>query len=107
MIYQNQSIGETMAGDPKKYTDEYRREAADYALASEKPAAQIAKELGINKKTFYTWVNKRKAEINGDLSSVPINDSPETREMKKRIHELEMENEFLKKAAAFFAKEQR
>jgi transposase len=91
----------------KAYTEEYRRESADYALASERPIRQIAKELGINDRTFHTWVRKRKVEL-GSNGSLPtqVEDTAETKTLKKRMKELEMENEFLKKAAAFFAKEQ-
>jgi len=88
----------------KSYTAEYRRESADYALASGRPIKQIAEELGVNPKTFNAWVNKRKEELGDKKPSVTASDSPEVKEMKKRIHELEQENEFLKKASAFFAK---
>lgn len=38
--------------DPRtKYTDEYRRETADYIISTGRPTAQVAAELGINQKT--------------------------------------------------------
>ena len=96
-----------MATEKKQYTEEYRREAADYALASDKPYRQVARELGINYKTFSNWVLKRKRELQGGSSLESPSDSPEIRELKRRNKELEMENEFLKKASAFFAKNQK
>ena len=89
-----------------RYTDEYRRECADYALASDKPTSQVAEELGINKKTFSAWVIKRRRELAGDEPPTSAANDAE-RELKaaqKRIRELEQENAFLKKASAFFAK---
>lgn len=94
-----------MPKQAKTYTEEYRRESADYALSSEKSNRQIAEELGVNYKTFYRWVTKRKQELDGG-SAVIVARASEEKELKRRIKELEMENEFLKKAAAFFAKEQ-
>lgn len=90
----------------KNYTEEYRKESADYAIASGRPVKQIAEELGVNYKTFCNWVNKRKEELEGKSPRHTQEDSPEVKALKKRNRELEMENEFLKKAAAFFAKEQ-
>lgn len=36
-------------------TEEYRRETADYVISIERPITHVAKELGINKKTFSAW----------------------------------------------------
>lgn len=89
-----------------KYTEEYRRECADYTLASDKPVSQVAKELGINQKTLSAWVVKRRRELAGEVP-VPSSVNDTERELKaaqRRIRELEQENAFLKKASAFFAK---
>jgi len=96
-----------MTAEKKKYTEEYRIETADYAIASNKPAAQVARELGINTKTLSRWVLSRKKELNGEIPISTKADTAETVELKKRVRELEMENEFLKKASAFFAKNQK
>ena len=89
-----------------KYTEEYRCECADYALASEKPVSQVARELGINEKTLSAWVVKRRRELAGEApkSSSASDAERELKAAKRRIHELEQENAFLKKASAFFAK---
>jgi transposase len=87
-----------------KYTDEYRREAVDYVLSSGKSIKECAGELGLNDKTLSHWVSKFKKE--GRTGSGMTADEKELAAAQKRIRELEMENAFLKKAAAFFAKSQ-
>ena len=96
-----------MAREVKKYTNEYRRESADYAIASGRPVKQIAEELGVNTKTFHTWVNKRKEELSGKKPLASVDESAEVKELRRRNKELEMENEFLKKASASLAKNQK
>ncbi len=93
-----------MTNPATKYTDDYRRETADYIISTGRPIAQVAEELGINKKTASRWVKDRKDVLSGTKPSQQEN--KEMQELRKRNRELEMENEFLKKAAAFFAKEQ-
>ena len=69
-------------------------------------AAQVARELGINVNTFYTWMSRFKehpAEPFVGSGNLHQGDA-ELRVLKKRIKDLEEENEFLKKASAFFAK---
>ena len=90
--------------NPNKYTEEFRRETADYVISSGKSIAECCKELGFSDKTVGKWVAKRKRQLAGE--SDPKQEDRELREARKRIYELEKENAFLKKAAAFFAKDQ-
>ena len=92
-------------GSSNRYTEEYKKETAEYAIASGKSVNQVAKELGLCQTTLNKWVVKRQKESDGGTSRP--SDTSEVRELKKRVAELEMENEFLKKASAFFAKNQR
>ena len=89
-----------------KYTDEYRREVVDYVLNSqgEKSIRECARELGLNDKTLSHWVSRYKKE--GRTGSGMTDQERELAKANKRIRELELENEFLKKAAAFFARNQ-
>ena len=78
-----------------KYTDEFRRETADYVISTGRPITEVAKELGLNDKTVNDWMLKRKRSQGS--APGPKAEDRELREAKKRIRELEMENEFLKK----------
>lgn len=89
-----------------KYTPEFRRETADYVIASGRPITECCRELGLNPKTVNDWVIKRRRETGGEGAAPAAGSDAELRAAKKRIRELEMENEFLKKAAAFFARTQ-
>ena len=84
-----------------KYTDEYRREAVDYVLDSGKTIKECAGELGLNDKTLSHWASNFKRE--GRTGSGMAAGEKELAEANRRIRELEMENAFLKKAAAFNA----
>lgn len=84
-----------------KYADELRRETADYVISSGKPITECCRELGLKSKTVNRWVVKRRRELSGEPD--PAAEDREVRELEKRVRELEAENEFLKKAAAFFA----
>ena len=92
-----------MANPATKYTDEFRVECADYAISTGRPVTHVAAELGVNEKTLQRWVQKRRGARDGAAAKP---ESDELRAARKRIRELEMENEFLKKASAFFAKNQ-
>ena len=90
-----------MANPAAKYTDEFRRETADYVISTGRPISECCGELGLNSKAVNQWVIKRRRELSGRPD--PKVEDRELREARKRIRELEMENAFLKKAAAFFA----
>lgn len=92
-------------GRYRKFTAEYREEAVKMVIESGRPIAEVARDLGLNESTLGNWVTKYRAEhpASEDLN---ISDRARLKELEKENRELRMERDFLKKAAAFFAKEQ-
>ena len=93
-----------MSNPSARHADEFRRETADCMISTGRPITQCCPELGLNSKTVGKWVQDRRRELAGGPD--PKAEGRELREARRRIRELETENAFLKKAAAFFAKEQ-
>ena len=89
----------------RTFSAEYREEAVKMVLETSRPIAVVARELGINDGTLGNWVNKYRNEhpASEDLG---ISERSRLKELEKEVRELRMERDFLKKAAAFFAKEQ-
>lgn len=89
----------------KKYTQEYKDEAVELVISSGRPIAEIARDLGINEGTLGNWVNT--AKRSGKLKEKPLDtdERTELRELREENRRLKMERDFLKKAAAWFAKE--
>lgn len=96
-----------MSSERTRFTDEYRRETADYTIASGRPITEIARELGLSSKTLDNWVVVRRRELaDPEGAAAAKAEDAELRAARKRIRELETENEFLKKASAYFARGQ-
>jgi len=89
----------------KKYTQEYEHEAVELVISSGRPIAEIARNLGINEGTLANWVNT--AKKSGKLKEKPLDTDERARlkELEDENRRLRMERDFLKKAAAWFAKE--
>jgi len=89
----------------KKYTQEYKDEAVELVISSGRPVAEIARDLGIYEGTLGNWVHAAKKA--GRLKDKPLDsdERAELRELREENRRLKMEREFLKKAAAWFAKE--
>jgi transposase len=72
-----------------------------------RPIAQVARELGIHEGTLGNWVNQYRRDHAGDEPPLDIGERARLREVERELRELRMENEFLKKAAAYFARDPR
>lgn len=92
---------------PSQYTPEFREEAVQLALKSEKPIAQVARELELNPETLRTWVRRHEREHGTQSGPLAVDERARLKELERRIREVEMENAFLKKCAAYFAKDPR
>jgi transposase len=92
-------------GRYRKFTPEYRDEAVKMVIESSRPIAEVARDLGINEGTLGNWVVKYRNEHPAS-EELGISERARLKELEKEVRELRLEREFLKKAAAFFAKEQ-
>ena len=72
-----------------------------------RPITQIARELGINEGTLGNWVAAYRREHADEEPALELGERARLREAERLVRELKMENEFLKKAAAYFARDPR
>jgi transposase-like protein len=94
-------------GKPKRYTSEFKEQAARKVVDNSLPIAQVARELGVNDTTLGFWVKAYRKQRAGQPLPAGMPDDERMRELERRNRELEMEVTFLRKAAAYFAKEHR
>ena len=92
------------------YTEEFRREAVRRADMEGNTNASVAKELGISPQQIYNWrrqFNRLSEKQFNSLNGVDFSkqESEEIRRLKRELNEKNKEIEFLKKAAAYFAKD--
>lgn len=79
--------------------------AVELARLGEKPVAEIAKSLGISESCLRNWMAQADADENGSATKLTSGDKHELTQLRKQNRQLELENEILKRAAAYFARE--
>jgi transposase len=96
-----------VSGRYQKFTPEFREEAAKMVVDRSRVIAQVAKELGVSETTLGNWVRAYREAHAEDEPPLQVSERARLRELERKNRELEMENAFLKKAAAYFAREPR
>jgi transposase-like protein len=96
-----------VAGKYKKFSPEFREEAARMVIETSRPIAEVAREIGVSETTLGNWTRAYREAHAEDEPALELSERARLRELERRTRELEMENAFLKKAAAYFAREQR
>jgi transposase len=92
-------------GTGTRYTEEFKAEAVQLARFSpERSIRQLAYELGISDQTLRNWIKQAQIDC-GEREGLSTEERQELRRLRKENRILREEREILKKAAAFFAKE--
>ena len=90
------------------YTREFKLEAVHLLQKGEKPAAQIAMELGVKRTLLYRWRDevaaRGDAAFSGKTGPKPSAPSTEIARLKRELVAVQEERDILKKAATYFAK---
>jgi len=92
-------------GRRSKYPEEFRRNAAKLALDGGRSVREVARELGVNHETLRNWVEALRRERRDGPAAVGGEERTELARLRRRVAELELEKEVLRKAAVFFARE--
>lgn len=88
------------------YSKELKEQVVKLYLEQRRTYISLADEFGVNSSTIKDWVRQYKNEAeHNDAVNKTLRTIEENKRLHQRIEDLEKENDFLKKAAAFFAKE--
>jgi transposase-like protein len=90
---------------PAPHPVEFRRRAVELARTGDKPVAALAKDLGISESCLRNWMAQADADEGGRPDRLSTAEKKELAELRRRNRQLEVENEILKRAAAYFARE--
>ncbi len=85
------------------YPEEFRREAVEL-VRSGRSMRDVAESLGVSAQTLRNWSKQIDVDA-GRREGLSSDDQEELSKLRRRVRVLEQEREILKKAAAFFAKE--
>ena len=88
----------------KTYTEEFKKTIVELYEAGNKTKSELAREYGTSECNIRTWI-KKYGKIKTSTGEITNND--EIVKMKKKMLEIETENEILKKALAIFSKQQK
>lgn len=93
-----------MKNNRKRYDEDFKKRAVRLSYSSERTVTEIAESLGINASLLHRW--RRKYTPDGAKTQM-AEQGDEMSKLRFRIAELEEENDILKKASAFFARNQK
>ena len=101
----NTTLKEVKDMGTPRYSKEFKAEAVRLFKAGNKPAAQLAKELGVAAKSIRDWARQAEADAgSGGSGALTTSERAELTALRKKKRELERERDFLQQAAAYFAK---
>lgn len=88
----------------KKYTPEYRQEAARLVIDTGRTIAEVSRKLGVGSQSLGKWVAAERATEAGEpTGELTLDERAELTSLRRQVAELHKDNEFLRKAVAFFA----
>jgi transposase len=89
---------------PQKFPEEFKRDVVAVAHRGDLSIIEVAADSDLSTKTIYRWLDQADVDdgVRGDLTTA---EQAEVVQMRRTMRRLEMENEILQEAAAYFAKD--
>jgi transposase len=89
----------------KKYSEEFKREAVGLTRQSGSNVTQIAQDIGVSANQIYRWRRELDAHGKKPFPGAGVARDQEVVALKRELAKVKKERDFLRDAAAFFAKE--
>ena len=89
---------------PKRFPAEFKRDVANVARRGDLTIAEVARDFDVSEESVRRWM--RQAEIDdGIKDGLTTAEQAEVVKLRRNVRRLEMENEILRRAAAYFARD--
>jgi transposase-like protein len=88
----------------RRFSEEFKRDAAALVLDTGRPIAQVARELGVYESSLGRWVAQARAD-RGETDDLTTADRAKLRELEREVADLRMERDLLKRSVAFWVRE--
>lgn len=92
-------------GQRQRFSKEFKLEAVQLLKQSGRPAAELARELGIPRNRLYKWAAQLEVQGTFPGSGRQANAADELTRLKRELARVTEERDIVKKAAAYFAKD--
>ena len=94
---------ETMTRKRRSFTPEYKKEAAQLVIDTGRPIREVSGEIGVGEQTLGRWVRAERESRQPAKRRTVEELEAENARLTKELYEARKDNEFLGKAASFFA----
>ncbi|MDQ3028654.1 MAG: transposase [Actinomycetota bacterium] len=88
----------------RKFSEEFKRDAAALVVDTGRPVAQVARELDVYESSLGRWVAQLRAD-RGETDALTTDERARLRELEREVADLRMERDLLKRSVAFWVRE--
>lgn len=96
-----------MTASRRRFSQEFKDELCQEVIATSKPIKEVAVTYGVGPETLRVWLKKYREAHGGVETELTVSERARLKELERENSELRAEAAFLKKATAYFAREQR
>jgi transposase len=91
----------------RRFSQEFKDELCQEVIATSKTIKDVATAYGVGPETLRNWLNKYREANGGTEAELTLTERARLKELERVVADLRAETAFLKKASAYFAREQR
>lgn len=96
-----------MTASRRRFSQEFKDELCHEVVSTSKPIREVAEAYGVGPETLRNWLIKYRDTHGGTETELTVTERARLKELERENQELRAETAFLKKATAYFAREQR